>query len=295
MEQEEITLKRTEESMIYGYIWKPEKKIIGIIHLIHGMTEHMGRYKQFAKKFTNAGYIVCGFDIQGHGKSSKENALYIKSWEGLITDLEYCRKYLKRRYPNTPYYMLGFSLGSFILRHHQCLYPDTADKLIYVGTGYPKLTELKFAEFLVQHLCKHKDKASKLVRKMAFDSYNTKIKNATRENEWLLKDNKSYDEYKNDPLVISNMTPGFFLEFLHGMILVEENEGWLCNHTKTLFIAGEDDPVADLKHHGMQKVEEVYKQAGADVADCIIPKYCHDVLHDRCYQEVFKEIQIFCS
>lgn len=295
MTKEELVLQRTNARPIYGYVWKPKTPAIGIIHLIHGMTECMDRYEVFADYFTKFGYIVCGYDIDGHGRSkySNVNAVYTNSWESLVSDLEYFRIHMKQSFPNVPYYMIGFSLGSFILRHHQCIYENTADKLIYIGTGQPKLSELKFARFLVDHLCKKKDVSSNLVKKLAFDNYNSKIHKPNGPAAWLIKDKEKQDEYLNDPSVILNMTAKFFLEFIHGMISVQELEKRLYCHKLVLFIAGEEDPVADLKHSGMTKVEKAYKRSDAIALEHIIPGFRHDVLHDTCCKETFQEIKEF--
>ena len=37
--------------MLHGYVWKPECKPVGVIQVIHGMTEYIGRYEEFAAHF----------------------------------------------------------------------------------------------------------------------------------------------------------------------------------------------------------------------------------------------------
>lgn len=39
-------------------------KPVGVIQVIHGMTEYIGRYEEFAAHFTDLGYVVCGFDLE---------------------------------------------------------------------------------------------------------------------------------------------------------------------------------------------------------------------------------------
>ena len=172
MRKTEIIFKRNTNFMLHGYVWKPECKPVGVIQVIHGMTEYIGRYEEFAAHFTDLGYVVCGFDLESHGKSipihHKDSGLYIHCWDDLIADVEMIRIKIRRQYPEIPYVMLGFSLGSFVLRSHQCIYPKTANKLIYIGTGQPKMNELKFAHWIVKTLCKKDDQPSKLVKKLAF-------------------------------------------------------------------------------------------------------------------------------
>ena len=69
MRKTEIIFKRNTNFMLHGYVWKPECKPVGVIQVIHGMTEYIGRYEEFAAHFTDLGYVVCGFDLESHGKS----------------------------------------------------------------------------------------------------------------------------------------------------------------------------------------------------------------------------------
>ena len=304
MRKTEIIFKRNTNFMLHGYVWKPECKPVGVIQVIHGMTEYIGRYEEFAAHFTDLGYVVCGFDLESHGKSipihhkdsglyipihHKDSGLYIHCWDDLIADVEMLRIKIRRQYPEIPYVMLGFSLGSFVLRSHQCIYPKTANKLIYIGTGQPKMNELKFAHWIVKTLCKKDDQPSKLVKKLAFDNYNRKFKHSKNGIDWLLKDEKAQEDYLSDKRVVMDMTPRFFLQFLNGMMKIQSNEYWLYCKNDVLFIAGEEDPVSC----GLPEVLKRYRRAGARITKKIISGYRHDVLHDSCKEKVFQCIEKF--
>ena len=61
MRKTEIIFKRNTNFMLHGYVWKPECKPVGVIQVIHGMTEYIVRYEEFAAHFTDLGYVVCGY------------------------------------------------------------------------------------------------------------------------------------------------------------------------------------------------------------------------------------------
>ena len=46
MRKTEIIFKRNTNFMLHGYVWKPECKPVGVIQVIHGMTEYIGRYEE---------------------------------------------------------------------------------------------------------------------------------------------------------------------------------------------------------------------------------------------------------
>ena len=43
-----------------------------VLQICHGMTEHIGRYADFAEHLVSHGVAVCMHDHLGHGKSSRE-------------------------------------------------------------------------------------------------------------------------------------------------------------------------------------------------------------------------------
>ena len=57
------------KTILHVVHYKPEYEVIGVIQVLHGMTEHIGRYKEFAKFFTDKGYAVIGHDMIGYGKT----------------------------------------------------------------------------------------------------------------------------------------------------------------------------------------------------------------------------------
>lgn len=51
-------------------IWKDDELTPrGVFQIAHGMAEHIGRYDEFAKHIASNGFVVCGNDHLGHGKS----------------------------------------------------------------------------------------------------------------------------------------------------------------------------------------------------------------------------------
>ena len=105
----------------------------------------------------------------------------------------------------------------------------------------------------------------------------------------MLKDGKAQEDYLKDQKIITDMTPRFFLEFLNGMMSVQEEEQNICYKKDVLFLAGEEDPVAN----GLNKVIDKYKKSNANIKKNIIPRFRHDILHDSCKETVFRCIADF--
>ena len=54
-----------------GYLWQPQGQVRGVVQIVHGIAEHMGRYDHFARYLNAHGYAVCGEDHLGHGKTGE--------------------------------------------------------------------------------------------------------------------------------------------------------------------------------------------------------------------------------
>lgn len=58
-----------------GYLWQPQGEIRGVVQIVHGIAEHMGRYDHFARYLNAHGYVVCGEDHLGHGPERRRDSL----------------------------------------------------------------------------------------------------------------------------------------------------------------------------------------------------------------------------
>ena len=78
-----------ENKYIYEYLSNISNPK-GIVHICHGMAEHIGRYKWLINKLNNDGYHVISIDHRGHGNRIKNNLMGYFSdkdgWDLVIED-----------------------------------------------------------------------------------------------------------------------------------------------------------------------------------------------------------------
>ena len=157
MKKEEFYYKSEDgKTDIHAVKWLPDTEPKAILQIAHGVTEYIERYEELAKYFTNKGFIVCGNDHIGHGKSIAKDGkkMYFGkkgSWNWAVKDINQCQKIIMENYTDLPYYMLGFSLGSFLLRTYLIDYETMLDKAIIMGTGTVPKMQIKLAEFIVNN------------------------------------------------------------------------------------------------------------------------------------------------
>ena len=128
-----------QKNTLSGVMYIPEGDIRGIFHLVHGMTEYIGRYEPLFSALAGNGYLCVGFDNLGHGNTASEQDLgFIASkngWSYMVDDVKLFADSIKADYPNLPYTLMGHSMGSFITRIAVSRYNDLADKYICCGTA----------------------------------------------------------------------------------------------------------------------------------------------------------------
>ena len=123
-------LSSDKKTKIHGVSWTPESgEYTAVLQICHGMTEYVERYQEFAAYMTEHGYLVVGHDHLGHGDSvrSREDWGYIADERGeqyMIADIHKVRKITQRENPGLPYFILGHSMGSYLLRKYITRYGE---------------------------------------------------------------------------------------------------------------------------------------------------------------------------
>lgn len=71
--------------------WRPTNAMMssltssGTVILMHGLGTHSGLYEDAARALADRGFIVRGFDMQGHGRSEGDR-FYLRRWRDLVED-----------------------------------------------------------------------------------------------------------------------------------------------------------------------------------------------------------------
>ena len=92
----------------------------GVIQIVHGMAEHIGRYDDFARCLARAGYLVCGHDHVGHGDTAPTAAHRgrmhpVCGGDALVADVQSLRLLVSQQVAaEVPYFMFGHSTGSHV-------------------------------------------------------------------------------------------------------------------------------------------------------------------------------------
>lgn len=249
-------------------LWLPDDEPKAILQITHGMTEHIGRYESFAQAMTAQGIAVAGYDLRGHVKNpgNPDIASFGEGgWEASLQDMHLFFEHLAARFPGIPHHMLGFSLGSFLLREYLGKWPDGVDSAIIMGTGNQPGFVLSIMMAIVKGQIKKGgfDNTTDLVRQLSFGTYNQKFKPNRTASDWLCADTAQLDGYIADPLCRKDISSGLFWQLL-GAMKRSGGKNACASWNKdmpVLLISGKDDPVGDMGK-GVQSVKKQMDNAG---------------------------------
>lgn len=277
--------------------WIPETKPKGIIQIAHGVTEYIERYELLANYMTSLGYIVVGNDHLGHGRSLiDEKKMYtggINSWKHLVEDIKTCHDLTKKEYPDIPYYLLGFSLGSFLVRNYLSDYNPKVSKVFLLGTGYQSPILISLIKPVVKKEIEKygDDKFTKTINDLSFGTYNKKIKNPKTPYDWLSKSKENLDKYQNDPLIGKELTTSLFYEMLNGIAYTSRKNTIkkLNKEVPIILMSGSSDPVGDMTK-GITKYYNILKKYGCKTDIKIYQDTRHDLLNEEVKDKVLEDI-----
>lgn len=286
-------------TLIHAVQWVPEGDVRAILQISHGMVEFVERYEEFAQYLAKKNILVVGNDHLGHGESvrSKEDYGYFAEENGngiLVQDIHRLRKMMQEDYPDTPYFLLGHSMGSFLVRQYLCCYGQGLSGAIVMGTGDKTKILVRSGMLICQMLAKVKGwrHRSAFVNKMAFGSYSKGYKNPRTDKDWLTKDEKIVDAYIKDERCSFLFTLNAYYNMFLGLHLIS-SESYLKKMPKKLpvfFVSGGDDPVGD-RGKGVLKVYSRFKQMGMkNLKYRLFPGDRHEILNEVDRGNVFEEL-----
>lgn len=286
-----------DDVSVYVKKWyNPSKKPKAIIQLAHGMVEHIERYNDFAEFLVENGFVVYGNDHRGHGKTGEQQGLmgYLADEDGFrktTNDLFEITKQTKGAYPDTPIFLLGHSMGSFLARNYIQDGSSLIKGVILSGTGfYPKATSILARRIASVFPPKEK---SNVMNALAFFSYNKRVKNPKTNVDWLTRDDAIIQSYVNDPYCGYIPTARFFYDLMDGITTIhnQKRNKAIRSDLPMLIVSGTHDPVGDYGK-GVWKTAQLYNDAGLEhVVTMLFEKGRHEALNETNHTEVYAVIR----
>lgn len=238
----------------------------GIIHIFHGMAEHMDRYETLVNALTHQGYDVIRHNHRGHGKEidEKERGHY-DNMNQVVQDAFEIAQTLYDSEKGLPYIVLGHSMGSIIARLFVETYPNFANGLILTGTGqYPKWKGiLAVVGLKLISIFTGKRSRLKWVNQLVYKSFNKKIDQPRTESDWLSSQSTEVDKFVKDEytgFLVSNQLIYETVKYMTRTANYKQLRK-MNNQLPILMISGKDDPFGEYGR-GIKSLAKKFKTAG---------------------------------
>ena len=290
--EKQITIIDPYENELNTYIWTPgTKHPKAVVQIIHGASEHAGRYKEFAEFLNGLGFLVIGNDHLGHGKSA-DNDEYVyfsddigfhKVYEGVRT----VRDYIEENYPSLPVIMFAHSMGSFIGRYAILYDYKRYDQAIFTGTGWFNMIRiyLGIGVFYLVSKIKGKRYVSPRLSSLFTDAPIRSMRRngiINKKVEWLSGDPNVIRAFKEDPLAGKPFSVGAHLDLFRFLPEIQDKKRIKASASSTaiFFISGELDALGDYGI-AVKKLYKYYNDCGySNVKFNIVNDGKHEVIND---------------
>ena len=284
------------EGQIHACRWIPEGPVRAVAQIVHGVSEYVERYDEFADFLNERGIAVVGEDHMGHGKSVGEEGTlgyFAGGWEAAVADVHTLYETTREEFQKTPYFLVGHSMGSFMVRTFLFRYPNSSIRgAILLGTAWQNRAVLDAGKALTETLIRVQgDRAvSEKVQSLIFGAYNKYFSEGGF--SWMTQNQAVLQRYENDPLCGFPLTNGLARDIIDGLRMIQNprNLDKMIKTLPVLFSSGQDDPVGNMGE-GVRQAYEAFRKAGMlNVKMKLYPGMRHEILNEDGHEAVQEDL-----
>jgi len=129
MKNKEGLFNCTDGTQLFYRSWTPDETPQALLIIIHGFSDHSGRYKSIVDNLVPRGVAVYSFDQRGHGQSPGQQG-HIDSFTNYRDDVLTFMRFVSDQEPDIPLFLLGHSMGGLIVLDFGLHYPQEVNGVI---------------------------------------------------------------------------------------------------------------------------------------------------------------------
>ncbi len=279
-------------------IWQDdEAEPVGLFQIAHGVSEHIGRYDDFARFLCGNGFVVFGNDHIGHGKSVPDPSElgFTAEKDGhfrFVDDMHILTRIMKKRFPELPLVLFGHSMGSFCARVYAGMFYEELAGLILCGTGQLPKT-LDFVPLAAQNIVEQFGAHASSTRISALFNKFSALLIADKQSDldWLSVNRKNIDEYILDPLCGAPLTAAGMRDLVSIAVLASD-PSWayaIPQELPIMIISGAKDPIG-FNGKGVLAVADRLEMTGHHPLVILYPNCRHEILNEDTGGRVYNDI-----
>ena len=265
-----------------------------VVQIVHGMSEHMGRYDMCARYLAAGGCVVVGADLIGHGRTAPSEKEYghFDDYSVLVEDQKLLLEKMRKKYRSLPYVIMGHSMGSFIVRSFIMRHGSDIDGAVISSTS-GKFRNIGFGIKLASLIAKTRGPyhVSKLLGQISLGSYRKAFPGPTGF-EWLSQDPTVIKAYQADRMCGFLFTSAAFRE-LYKLIKEVTQDGWTDSvplALPILVMGGTDDPFGDFGKGPSECFGALEDHECSDLSIKLYPGDRHEILNEPDKEIVWKDV-----
>ncbi|QQS29772.1 MAG: lysophospholipase [Sphingobacteriales bacterium] len=257
----------TNGSKIHAQLWQSENKleIKGVICLVHGLGEHIGRYEHFARFFVNNNYVVIACDLLGHGQSEGRRG-HVGSFNQFYEQIDRLLEEASKRFPGEPKFIYGHSMGGNIVLNYAIARSPRVLGIVLSAPWLRPAMEVPASKIALT-------KIATVLLPWYFESNGIDINQLSR-------DNAVCEAYQKDPLVHDKISARLFMSITEQAEFATHNYSQL--RVPVLLMHGTADGLTSY-----QASEEFASAAKGKVEFKSWPGFFHELHNEPEQNEVF--------
>jgi lysophospholipase len=208
--------------------YEPDRRPPAAILVLHGWSEHAGRYGWLGHRLEREGYATYVADLRGHGRSGGRRG-HLSRFSQLLGDLQALRRLVRTR-TEAPQILLGQGFGGLVALRYLETQPSVPP-LASVVSG-PLLAPAHPAA-----------PWTRLIRRLLGDVWPSASLSARVDPEHLSRDPAANAAYAADPAVQRRLTVGAWREIRWAQGAVVADAGHIGG--RLLFLLAGDDRIVD--------------------------------------------------
>jgi alpha-beta hydrolase superfamily lysophospholipase len=287
-------LQTVDGSRVRYRRWLPDGDLRGTVQLVHGASEHSGRYNRLATTLIGRGFGVWAMDLRGHGRTAESTGIG-RFGGGLgvdtvLHDVDALHVVIADEHPGVPRILLGHSMGSIIaLASAERNGADLAGLVLSGPIGV--------APQLADTVTLLEEAVAAGAADNALDAlgpFNERFEPARTRYDWLSRDDAEVDRYIADPL--SGDDVPLTVAYAAGVFALAvraanpEAVAKLPSGLPVLLLSGELDPVGGDNAVQVTALAQLFTERGLPVEQHVYPQARHEVFNETNRDEVVGDL-----
>ncbi|WP_052091498.1 alpha/beta fold hydrolase [Modestobacter caceresii] len=273
--------------------WLPAGEVRGTLQLVHGASEHSGRYERLAGALTERGLAVYAMDLRGHGRTAEVTGpgrFGVPGADGVLDDVEALHRLAAEEHPGPPRVLLGHSMGSVI-----ALASAERD-----GAGLSGLVlsgPIGVSPELAETVSALDGAVAAGLGDQPLDAlgaFNEPFEPARTPYDWLSRDPAEVDAYLADPLAGDQvpLTHGYAAGVFGMSVRAASPQGVaaLPAALPVLLLSGQHDPVGGRDAEQVTALAGLLRERGLPVDQRVYPEARHEVFNETNRDEVVADL-----